>query len=74
MLCSYHPKLKQEQPAKEHRSRAIPLVVQQAKDLVFSLHWLRLQLWHGFHPWSGNIHMLRAWARKNQTAHTQGNS
>ena len=27
------------------------LVVQQVKDLVLSLLWLRPLLWHGFIPW-----------------------
>ena len=28
-----------------------PPVAQQVKDLVLSLHWLQLLLWHGFDPW-----------------------
>ena len=35
------------------------LVAQWVKDLVLSLLWLRSLLWPGFHPWSGNFHMLK---------------
>ena len=33
------------------------LVVQWIKDLVLSLLWLRLLLWHRFNPWPRNFHM-----------------
>ena len=35
----------------------ISLVAQQVKDLMLSLQWLGLLLWHGFDPWPGNFHM-----------------
>ena len=41
------------------------LMTQWVKKLVFSLHLLRLLLWHGFDPWSGNLHML-AHAKKKK--------
>ena len=34
------------------------LVAQQLKDLALSLLWLWLQLWHSFHPWLRNFHIL----------------
>ena len=42
------------------------LVVQQIKDLVLSLLWLWLQLWHGFSPWLKNFCMLLAQQNKKQ--------
>ena len=35
-------------------------MVQQVKDLVLSLLWLWVLLWHEFDPWPGNFH--RPWA------------
>ena len=32
------------------------LMAQWVKGLVFSLLWLWLQLWFGFHHWPGNFH------------------
>ena len=32
-------------------------MAQQVKNLVLSLQWLWLQLWHGFGPWPGNFCM-----------------
>ena len=35
------------------------LVVHQVKDLLMSLQWLGLLLWHMFDPWLGNFHVLQ---------------
>ena len=32
-------------------------MAQQVKNLVLSLQWLWLQLWHGFGPWPANFCM-----------------
>ena len=40
------------------------LVAQGIKDLVLSLRWLGLLLWHGFDPWPGNICMWWVWPEK----------
>ena len=32
-------------------------MVKQVKDMVLSLLWLRLLLWHRFDPWPRNFHM-----------------
>ena len=40
-------------------------MVQWVKDLVLSLWWLQSLLWHGFDPWPGNFHILRAWPKKS---------
>ena len=37
------------------------LVAQCVKDPALSLMWLRLLLWHGFHPWPGNFCMPWVW-------------
>ena len=42
-------------------------MVQQVKDLVLSLPWLRLLLWHGFDPWPGNFHMPGMQPKNKQT-------
>ena len=33
-------------------------MVQWLKDLMLSLQWLGLLLWHRFHPWPGNFCLL----------------
>ena len=40
------------------------LVLQQVKDPVLSPQWLRSQLWHGFDPWPGNVHMPQVGTKK----------
>ena len=42
------------------------LVAQWAKDLVLSLLWLRLMLWHEFDSWPRNFRMLQAKKRKRK--------
>ena len=42
------------------------LAVQQVKDLVLSLLWLRSKLWHRFDPWPWNFHMPWAWQKKKR--------
>ena len=37
---------------------------QRVKDLVLSLQWLGLLLWHGFNPWPRNFHT--PWVRPPQ--------
>ena len=37
------------------------LVAQLVKDLVLSLLWLWLQLWHGFNLWPGNFCMSQVY-------------
>ena len=32
-------------------------MVQQVKNLVFSLLWFRSLLWYGLSPWAWNFHM-----------------
>ena len=44
------------------------LAVQQVKDLVLSLLWLRSKLWHRFDPWPWNFHMPWAWQKKKGKA------
>ena len=41
-------------------------MAQWLKDITLSLQWLRLLLWHEFHPWPGNFHMLWAWSKKRE--------
>ena len=41
-------------------------MAQRVKDLVLSLPWLWLQLWLGFHPWSGNFCKLQAQPKKKK--------
>ena len=41
------------------------LVEEQVKDPASSLLWLGSLLWHKFHPWSGNFHMLQVQQKKN---------
>ena len=48
------------------------LAVQQVKDLVLSLLWLRSQLWHRFDPWPWNFHMPWAWQKKKGQSHGRG--
>ena len=36
------------------------------KDLVLSLQWLGLLLWHGFSPWPRNFHMLQERQKKKK--------
>ena len=40
------------------------LVVQQVKDPVLPLLWLRSLLWHRFDPWPGNFCMPQAQPKK----------
>ena len=40
------------------------LVVQQVKDLVLSLQWLRSPLWLRFSPCPGNFYIPRDWPKK----------
>ena len=35
-------------------------MAQRMKDMVVSLKWPGLLLWHGFDPWSRNFHILQA--------------
>ena len=42
------------------------LVAQQVKDLVLSLQWLGLLLWHGFDPWPENFYILWAQQKKKE--------
>lgn len=39
----------------------------QVKDLVLSLHHLRLLLWHGFDSWPGNFRMPSSSSPKQNT-------
>ena len=39
-------------------------MVQQVKDLVLSLQWLRSLLWCRLDPWPGNFRMLHVWPKK----------
>ena len=41
--------------------------MQQIKDLALSLQWFGLLLWHGFDPWSGNVHMPQAWPERKKS-------
>ena len=41
-------------------------VAQWIKDLAWSLQWLRLLLWLGFHPWPGKFHVPQAWPKKKK--------
>ena len=45
-------------------------VVQQDKNLALSLQRLGLLLWHWFHPWPRNFHMLQAWPKNNRLWNT----
>ena len=40
--------------------------MQQVKDSVLSLQWLRILLQGGFDPWPGNLHMPWAWPKRNK--------
>ena len=42
------------------------LVTLWIEDLVLSLQWLGLLLWHEFIPWPENSHMLQAWFKKKK--------
>ena len=42
--------------------------MQQIKDLALSLQWFGLLLWHGFDPWSGNVHMPQAWPERKKSS------
>ena len=42
-------------------------MAQQVKDLVLSLQWLWLLLWHRFSPWPGNFHMQQASQKKESS-------
>ena len=41
-------------------------MAQWVKDLVLSLMWLWLLLWHRFNPCPGNLHMPWAWPKKRK--------
>ena len=41
-------------------------MVRWVKNLVLSLLWLWLQLWHRFDPWPRNFHMLQAKKKKKK--------
>ena len=40
-------------------------MVQQVKDPVLSLQWLRSLLWHGFDSWPRDLYMLCVAKNKN---------
>ena len=42
------------------------MVAQWVKDPALSLLWLKLPLWHRFHPWPGNFHIPRAWLKNKE--------
>ena len=44
---------------------------QQVKDLALSLLWLCLQLWRGFDPWPGHVHMTQARPKKKKKERKQ---
>ena len=46
--------------AHEEKATWSSLVAQRVKDLVLSLLWFQLLLWHGSDPWPGNLHMPQA--------------
>ena len=47
-------------------SGSIPRQAQWIKDLVLVQLWCRLQLWLGFDPWPGNVHMPWVWPKKKK--------
>ena len=42
------------------------MVAQWVKDLVLSLLWFSLLLWHKFNPWPGNFCMLQAEGKERE--------
>jgi len=42
------------------------LVIQWVKDSALPQLWRRLQLWHGFSPWPGNLHMPQMRPKKKE--------
>ena len=42
-------------------------MVQRVKDLVLSLLWFRLQVWHKFHPWPQDFCMLWVWPKRGKS-------
>ena len=44
----------------------ITQMAQWVNDLALSLQRLRLLLWQGHSPWSGNFHMPRAWPKEER--------
>ena len=47
------------------------LVVQPVKDLVRSLQWLGLLLWHRFYPWPRNFHISWVQPKNKQPTNYQ---
>ena len=41
-------------------------MAQLVKDLALLQLWRRLQLCFGLNPWTGNLHMLRVWPKKEK--------
>ena len=50
------------------------LVTLWIEDLVLSLQWLGLLLWHEFIPWPENFHLLQAWFKKKKKGIINTNS
>ena len=47
-------------------------MAQQSKDLVVSLLWLGLLLWHGFDPWLWNLRVRQKKKKKKKICGTEG--
>ena len=44
----------------------VPIVAQWVKDPALLQLWHRSQLWLGFNPWPGNLHMSQVWLLKKK--------